>query len=34
LGDTATVTSFIPNVVLVGTGVCATNPADAASVSD
>jgi len=34
LGDTATVTSFIPNVVVVGTGVCATYPAGAASVSD
>jgi len=34
LGDTATVTSFIPNVVVVGTGVGATYPAGAASVSD
>ena len=34
LRDTATVTSFIPNVVLVGTGVRTTDPAGAVSVSD
>ena len=33
LGDTASVTSFIPNVV-VGTAVCATYPASSGSVSD
>ena len=34
LGATPTVTSFIPNVVLMGTGVCAAYPTGAASVTD